>query len=96
MIIINKNKTPRNFVIPFNLKNALLLQEASENPGIYKSMSVKISNNNDNLEYEFIFIKRFEDNIEKTNIEEKKKKIINKNKASNDKEILDNYPKANN
>jgi len=93
---ILKDKTPRNFVIPFNLKNALLLQEASENPGIYKSMSVNISNNNDNLEYEFIFIKRFEDNIVNNHIEEKTKKIINKNKASNDKEILDNYPKPNN
>ena len=94
---IPNNKKPRNFVIPFDLENALLLQEASENSGIYKSMSIKIYKDIDNnLEYKFIFIKRFEDDTKDNNLDKKNEEIINKNELSNNTEILDDYPKPNN
>jgi len=59
--IIPNNNIPKNFVIPFNLKDALLLQEASENSGTYKEMSVNITSNDNNndLKYDFIFVKRY-------------------------------------
>ena len=98
IMAIPKNKTPRNFVIPFDLKNALLLQEASENTGTYKSMTIKISENNDNnnLEYKFIFIKRFDDTIINNDvIELDTNEIINDKKLIEEKEILNNYPKPN-
>ena len=98
IMAIPKNKTPRNFVIPFDLKNALFLQEASENTGTYKSMTIKISKNNDNnnLEYKFIFIKRFEDTINNDVIEVDTNEIINDDTLIKEKEILNNYPKPNN
>jgi len=99
IMAIPKNKTPRNFVIPFDLKNALLLQEASENTGTYKSMTIKISKNNDNnnLEYKFIFIKRFDDTIINNDvIEVEINEIVNDDTLIKEKEILNNYPKPNN
>ena len=64
LMVIPDNNIPQNFVIPFNLKDALLLQEVSENSGIYKEMSINITfdDNKKNLNYDFTFIKRFEDN----------------------------------
>jgi len=96
LMVIPNNNIPKNFVIPFNLKDALLLQEASKNSGIYKEMSINITSNekNNNLKYNFIFIKRFEDtnmeNNENEKIEEEKIKDSNKKK-----ETLENYPKPN-
>lgn len=99
IMVIPKNKSPKNFVIPFNLKNALLLQEASENSGTYKEMSIKISKNSDsnNLEYNFTFIKRFEDTIDDNIVEiDKQEKENKEDNLNKEKEILDNYPKPNN
>ena len=60
-------------------------------------MSVKIYKDIDNnLEYKFIFIKRFEDDIKDNNLDKKNEEIINKNELSNNTEILDDYPKPNN
>lgn len=100
IMVLPKNSIPKNFVIPFNLDTALLLQEALENSGTYKEMSIKISKNNDNnnLEYEFIFIKRFKENLGDKNLitEEKEKENNTKDTLIKEKEILDNYPKPNN
>lgn len=96
LMVIPNNNIPKNFVIPFNLEDALLLQEASENSGIYKEMSINITpdKNNSNLKYDFIFVKRFETTImqndENEQIEEENKKDLSK-----EIEALESYPKPN-
>lgn len=94
LMVIPNNNIPKNFVIPFNLKDALLLQEASENSGIYKEMSVNITTNkkNKSLNYDFIFVKRFEENNTEININEH---IESENTVDKEKETLGNYPKPN-
>ena len=94
LMVIPNNNIPKNFVIPFNLKDALLLQEASENSGIYKEMSVNITTNkkNKSLNYDFIFVKRFEENNIEININEH---IESENTVDKEKETLGNYPKPN-
>jgi len=97
IMAIPKNNIPKNFVIPFNLENALLLQEASENSGIYKEMSIKITRdiNTNDLLYKFVFIKRFEENNNENYIEENNQEIINIDSSEKQKDNFDNYPKPN-
>ena len=96
LMVIPNNNIPKNFVIPFNLKDALLLQEASENSGTYKEMSVNITSkdNSNDLKYDFIFVKRFEasniESVENEQIEESNTDDLNK-----EIEALENYPKPN-
>ena len=61
-------------------------------------MTIKISKNNDNnnLDYKFIFIKRFEDTTNNDVIEVDNNEIINDDTLIKEKEILNNYPKPNN
>ena len=91
LMIIPENSNPINVVIPFDLEKALYLQDAAENYGIYKEMTIHVNNFNNILEYEFNFVKRFED-----------EPILNNNEITDfEEEVQDteienfNYPKPN-
>ncbi len=63
LLVVHQNSEPKNIAIPFDLQNALLLQEAKKNIGIYKKMALNIKENEDsnNFIFTFIFEKRFKD-----------------------------------
>ncbi len=92
LMIIPENSEPINVVVPFDLEKALYLQNAAENYGIYKEMTMHVSDSNKIREYKFNFVKRFEDepildnNNQITDIEEEPQDI---------KEENFNYPKPN-
>ena len=63
VMVLDENKIPMNFYIPFQLNDALALQEVSENIGIYKEISLVVELNDDTGEklYRWILEKRFKD-----------------------------------
>tara|TARA_B100000029_G_scaffold426030_1_gene434704 strand:- start:354 stop:872 length:519 start_codon:yes stop_codon:yes gene_type:complete len=89
LLVVNKNNSPINIAIPFDLKNALFLQEAKKSIGIYKKMELVIKENKDNNKqnYTFIFEKRFQE-------EEKIPAEIVEEENSNEIDIS-TYPKPN-
>ena len=60
---LDENKIPKNFFIPFTLEDALALQEASGNIGIYKEISLLVERDEEtgNKSYKWTLERRFKE-----------------------------------
>jgi len=63
VMALDENKIPKNFFIPFTLEDALALQEASENIGIYKEISLLVERDEEtgNKSYKWTLERRFKE-----------------------------------
>ena len=61
VMALDENKIPKNFFIPFTLEDALALQEASGNIGIYKEISLLVERDEEtgNKSYKWTLERRF-------------------------------------
>ena len=63
VMALDENKIPKNFFIPFTLEDALALQEASENIGIYKEITLLVERDEEtgNKSYKWTLERRFKE-----------------------------------
>ena len=63
VMALDENKIPKNFFIPFTLEDALALQEASGNIGIYKEISLLVERDEEtgNKSYKWTLERRFKE-----------------------------------
>ena len=63
VMALDENKIPKNFFIPFTLEDALALQEASGNIGIYKEISLLVVRDEEtgNKSYKWTLERRFKE-----------------------------------
>ena len=63
VMALDENKIPKNFFIPFTLEDALALQEASGNIGIYKEINLLVERDEEtgNKSYKWTLERRFKE-----------------------------------